>query len=83
MFQAFRIEFLVLIYYTFNGNLRHLFNIFRETSVNTNMARGNASTCVRQTDSATEALTLLSYCKYFYFLLDSSVQDVKALDRLH
>ena len=34
-------------------------------------------------DSATEALTLLNYCKYFYFLLDSSVQDVKALDRLH
>ena len=36
MFQAFRIELLVLIYYTFNGNLRYLFNIFRETSVNTN-----------------------------------------------
>ena len=37
-------------------------------------------------DSATElteALTLLSYCKYFYFLLDSSVQGVKALDHLH
>ena len=34
-------------------------------------------------DSATEALTLLSYCKYFYFLLDSSVQDVKTLDSLH
>ena len=34
-------------------------------------------------DSVTEALTLLSYCKYFYFLLDSSVQGVKALDHLH
>ena len=48
--QAFRIEFLVLIYYSFTGNLRYLFNIFRETSVNTNMAGGNASTCVRQCD---------------------------------
>ena len=34
-------------------------------------------------DSATEALTLLSCCKYFYFLLDFSVQGVKALDHLH
>ena len=49
--QAFRIEFLVLIYYSFNGNLRYLFNIFRETSVNTNMARGNPGCILCKVDA--------------------------------
>ena len=67
--QAFRTEsFLVLIYYIFSRNLRYLFHKIQifSGSVNTNMARLprealQALVC----DSATEALTLLSWQQGF------------------